>query len=104
MAGPDTGPPPPESDPERTSAELASTEPIGLTKEATRTILRALEQRNDVEVEALVKRLHVADQADLLEMVSPEKRKILVDILGNYIHAYQNQTGLRGRSRPVSAS
>ena len=79
MAGSAEGPP--SSGPAPAAIKPGSAEPIGLTDSATREILHALDRRQDTRVEALVNKLHVADQADLLEMVGPENRRILVDVL-----------------------
>ncbi len=79
MAGSAEGPP--SSGPASADIKPGSAEPIGLTDSATREILHALDRRQDTRVEALVNKLHVADQADLLEMVGPENRRVLVDVL-----------------------
>ena len=53
----------------------------GLTPELIRVIREALEDEDLVRVEALVVPLHAADMADLLEMVSADERRLIVDVL-----------------------
>ena len=53
----------------------------GLTPELIRAIRAALEDEDLARVEALVVPLHAADMADLLEMVSADERRLIVDVL-----------------------
>ncbi len=53
----------------------------GLTPELIRVIRAALEDEDLARVEALVVPLHAADMADLLEMVSADERRLIVDLL-----------------------
>ncbi|MCH7932209.1 MAG: magnesium transporter, partial [Proteobacteria bacterium] len=81
MAGPGTAAPPqPPPDealrPGRDSADL-----YGLTPELIRAIQEALEADDLERVEALVVPLHAADTADLLEMVTADERRLVVDAL-----------------------
>ena len=53
----------------------------GLTPGLIRVIREALEDEDLARVEALVVPLHAADMADLLEMVSADERRLIVDVL-----------------------
>ncbi|MEE2979924.1 MAG: magnesium transporter [Pseudomonadota bacterium] len=53
----------------------------GLTPDLITAIEAALDSRDLDQVEALVVPLHAADMADLLEMVSGDERRLIVDVL-----------------------
>ena len=53
----------------------------GLTPELIGAIEAALDDNDVVRVEALVVPLHAADMADLLEMVTADERRLIIDVL-----------------------
>ncbi len=81
MAGPVTGGvSAPPADP-RPRAEDGANDLYGLTPGLVRAILEALESDDLERVEALAVPLHAADTADLLEIVTAEQRRMVVDAL-----------------------
>ena len=71
--------PPPTAETPRPAADAQDF--YGLTPELIRVIREALEDEDLARVEALVVPLHAADMADLLEMVSADERRLIVDLL-----------------------
>ncbi len=67
--------------PDSTAAVDDSADLYGLTPDLIVAIEAALDSRDIDQVEALVVPLHAADMADLLEMVSADERRLIVDVL-----------------------
>ena len=63
-------------------SEAETRDLYGLTPELISAIVEALDQEDEARLEALVVPLHAADQADLLEMVGADERRLIVDALG----------------------
>ena len=89
-ADPPTAPPPPETGPggEAGTGDRSRRHPqdqdqdvASLSPERIRDIQEALERGDREAAAALVAPLHAADKADLLELVSPEQRRLLVEAL-----------------------
>ena len=81
MAGPGAAAPPQPPPDEALRPGTGSTDLYGLTPELTRAIQEALEADDLDRVEALVVPLHAADMADLLEIVTADERRLVVDAL-----------------------
>ena len=77
--GPEAPPRPPRNEAPGTDGEAPDL--YGLTPELIGAIEEALDNRDIDKVEALVVPLHAADMADLLEMVTPDERRMIVDVL-----------------------
>ncbi len=63
------------------SSDEAGLDLYGLTPELIGAIEQALDDSDLERVEALVVPLHAADMADLLEMVTPDERRLIVEVL-----------------------
>ena len=81
MAGPGPEAPPRSPRDEAPGTDAESPDLYGLTPELIGAIEEALDNRDLDKVEALVVPLHAADMADLLEMVTPDERRMIVDVL-----------------------
>ena len=62
-------------------SEEAGLDLYGLTPELIGATEKALDDSDLERVEALVVPLHAADMADLLEMVTPDERRLIVEVL-----------------------
>ena len=62
-------------------SDKASLDLYGLTPELIVAVEQALDDSDLERVEALVVPLHAADMADLLEMVTPDERRLIVEVL-----------------------
>ncbi|MFQ5958625.1 MAG: magnesium transporter, partial [Alphaproteobacteria bacterium] len=81
MAGPGTAAPPPPPPEEALRPEADGGDLYDLTPELVRAIVAALEREDLNQVEALAVPLHAADIADLLETVTQEQRRLIVEAL-----------------------
>ncbi len=72
---------PPPTQPRAAGLGEAGLDLYGLTPELIGAIEEALDDSDLERVEALVVPLHAADMADLLEMVAPDERRLIVEVL-----------------------
>jgi len=71
----------PENNASTTTDDARGDEAYVVRPELVREIIDALDASNIDRVEELVGALHHADLADLIEMLAPEDRKVLIEII-----------------------